>query len=206
LLPPSLRFVRGVNPSKILKVAAACGVGFLVCLVYLPTFVSFLFHQTQFGSTTLPAKGVFLGLLSRSWLAAIYCLGEESPATVFRTVPKLSVFVPVVFVGLTFVAFGAWWKRKDGILLSLPTFLLLSLWTILVHNYDYGFYKVLTMFWPVMVVAIFVGMSRLLALGRGFARPALIAASVPSWRSLYDQIDHFRMSAAPGTHYSTLSS
>jgi hypothetical protein len=188
------RVARGSNPvQKIVKGAAAGGVGFLVCLVYLPTFISFLSHQTEVGSTTLPAKGAFGGLLSRAWLPAIYCLGEELPATVFRTLPKLSMVVPLVFVGLTFVALGTWWKKKDGILLTLPFFLLLSLWPVLLHSYDYGFYKVLTMFWPVMVVAIFVGMSRLLAFCRGLARPVLIAAFCAVMvGALFDEVDHFQ--------------
>jgi hypothetical protein len=188
------RLARGKNPlQKIIKGAAALSVGFLVCLVYLPTFVSFLSHQMQVGSTTLPAKGAFGGLLSGAWLPAIYCLGEELPATVFRALPKLSVVIPLVFVGLTFLAWGTWWKKKDGILLALPSFLLLSLWPVLLHSYDYGFYKVLTMFWPVMVVGIFVGMSRLLAICRGLARPVLIAAFCGVIAgALFDEVDHFQ--------------
>ena len=45
------------NPvQKIAKVAAAGGVGFLVCLVYLPTFISFLSHQIEVGNTMLPGQ------------------------------------------------------------------------------------------------------------------------------------------------------
>ena len=62
-------------------------------------------------------------------------------------------------------------------LLTIPIFLLLSLCLALLLRYDYGFYKVLTMFWPVMVVAIFVGMSRLLAWSsQGLARLVVVAA------------------------------
>jgi hypothetical protein len=49
------------------------------------------------------------------------------------------------------------------------------------------------MFWPVMVVAIFVGMSRLLALCRGLVRPIIIAACCAVMAGgLYDEIDHFQ--------------
>jgi hypothetical protein len=188
------RFARGRNPGKkIAKAAVACGFGFLVCLVYLPTFISFLFNQIRVGSTILPAKGTFGGLLSSAWLPAVYCLGDELPATVLRVILKLSVVVSLFFVGLTFLAFGVWWKKKDGILLTVPFFLLIGLWPVFLHGYDYGFYKILTMFWPVMVVAIFVGMSRLLALCRARVRPIVIAACGALMAGgLYDEIDHFQ--------------
>ena len=187
------RFARGSNlVQKIAKVAAAGGVGFLVCLVYLPTFVSFLSHQIEVGNTMIPGKKAFEGLLSRAWLPAVYCLGEELPGSAFRTLPKLSVVIPLVFVGLTFLALGAWWKKKNGVLLTWPIFLLVSL-PILLRGYDYGFYKALTMFWPVMVMAIFVGMTRLLALCRGLARPVLIAAFCGVMAgTLFDAVDHFQ--------------
>jgi len=112
---------------------------------------------------------------------------------VFRTPPKLSVVVPLVFVGLSFLALGTWWKKKDGILLTVPTFLVVGLWPAVLHSYDYGFYKVLTMFWPVMVVAIFVGMSRLLAMCVGLARPIAIAAFCGVMGGvLFDEVEHFQ--------------
>ena len=187
------RFARGSNSvQKIAKVAAAGGVGFLVCLVYLPTFISFLFHQIEVGDTMLPGQKAFEGLLSQAWLPAVYCLGEELPGSVFRTLPKLSVVVPLIFVGLTFLALGGWWKKREGILLTWPIFLLVSL-PFLLRGYDYGFYKVLTMFWPVMVIAIFSGMTRLLALCRGLARPVLTAAFCGVMAgALFDEVDHFQ--------------
>jgi hypothetical protein len=188
------RVARGKNPGKkIAKAAMAGGVVLLVCLIYLPTFVSFLSRQIEFGSTVVPAKGTFGGLLSWAWLPAVYCLGDELPATVLRATPKLSVVVSLFFAGLTFLALRAWWKKKDGILLTIPFFLLVGLWPVFSHGYDYGFYKILTMFWPVMVVAIFVGMSRLLALCRDRARPIVIAVCCAVMAGgLYDEIDHFQ--------------
>jgi hypothetical protein len=188
------RFARGKDPlKKIGKVAAACGIGFLLCLEYLPTFVSFLSRQIAAGDSILPAKGVLGGLLSPAWLPAVYCLGDQLPATVSRTPAKLSLIVPLVFVALTFLALKTWWKKKDGILLTIPIFVLLSLWQVLLLGYDYGFYKVLTMFWPVMVVAIFVGTSQLLALCRGLARRVVIVALCGVLAgALFDEFDHFQ--------------
>jgi hypothetical protein len=188
------RVARGRNPGqKLVKVALACGVGFLVCLVYVPNFISFLSIQIKIGNSVLPAKGTFGGLLSSRWLPAIYCLGDELPATVLRAIPKLSIVVSLFFVTLTLIALATWWKKKDGLLLTIPSFLLVGLWPVFSHGYDYGFYKILTMFWPVMVVAIFVGMSRLLARCRGSIRIIVIVGCCAVMAGgLYDEIDHFQ--------------
>jgi hypothetical protein len=188
------RVVRGRNSvQKLAKAAVACGVGFLVFLVYLPTFTSFLSNQIRVGNSVLPAKGTFGGLLSSAWLPAVYGLGDELPATVLRTIPKLSIVVSLFFVWLTLLALGTWWKKKDGLLLTIPSFLLVGLWQVFSRGYDYGFYKILTMFWPVMVVAIFVGMSRLLSRCPGSIRPIVIVGCCAIMAGgLYDEIDHFQ--------------
>ena len=171
------RLFRGDHlSSKIGRIAVAVGVAFLLSGVYLPTFISFLHRQILSGNTVFNAKGVLGGLLSEGWLPSVYCLGPQIPATAVHKLKKLELIVPIVFVALTFVAIGTWWRRRDGILLTIPFFLALSLWQALLIRYDYGLYKVLTMFWPVMVAAIFVGMSELLARFRGLARPAIVAA------------------------------
>jgi hypothetical protein len=171
------RLFRGTRlTGKIRQLALASGVAMLLSAVYLPTFVSFLFLQISTGNTLFVAKGGLSGLLSANWLPAIYCLGAQLPLTTVRPLPKLELIVGVLFVGLSFVAIAAWWRRRDGILLTIPFFIALSLWQALLVRYDYGLYKVLTMFWPVMVVAIFVGMSQLLGRFRGLARPSVVVA------------------------------
>ena len=169
------RLLRGNSlPVKVRKFALASGLAILLSIVYLPTFFSFLSHQIAAGSSELIAKGVLGGLLSAHWFAAVYCLGSQLPWSSIRSIPKIELIVTVLFLVLSFVAFGVWWRRRDGILLTVPFFLALCLWQALLVRYDYGFYKVLTMFWPVMVVAVFVGMSHLLTKCYGVAR--LLAA------------------------------
>ena len=165
------RLFRGTPlTGKIRKLALASGVAILLSMVYLPTFVSFLFLQISTGNTMFVAKGVLGGLLSANWLPAIYCLGAQLPATTMRPLPKLELIVGVLFLVLSFVAIGTWWRRRDAILLTVPCFFALSLWQAFLVRYDYGLYKVLTIFWPVIVAAIFVGMSQLLARYCGLAR------------------------------------
>ncbi len=161
--------------EKIRRLAIGTGVALLVSSVYLPTFVSFLLSQIS-GSGALLARGTFGGLLSRRWLPAVYCLGEQLPLATLHKLKRVELIVPLLFVGLTFLALGAWWKKRDAILVTIPAFLLLVLWQAVLVSYDYGTYKVLTMFWPIMVVAIFVGMSRLLAWRRGFAGLVAVVA------------------------------
>ena len=171
------RLFRGDHlSSKVGRIAVAVGVAFLLSGVYLPTFISFLHRQILSGSTVFNAKGVLGGLLSEGWLPSVYCLGPQIPAAAVHKLKKLELIVPILFVALTLVAIGTWWRRRDGILLTIPFFLALSLWQALLVRYDYGLYKVLTMFWPVTVAAIFVGMSELLARFRGLARPAVVVA------------------------------
>jgi hypothetical protein len=171
------RLFRGTPlPRKVRQLALASGVAILLSIVYLPTFVSFLFHQISAGSTVLVAKGALGGLLSTNWFAAVYCLGAQLPATTGHPPRKLELIVSVLFIGLTLVAIRAWWRKKDGIILTIPFFAALSLWEALRVQYDYGLYKVLTMFWPVMVGAIFAGMSQLLARYYGLARLFAIVA------------------------------
>jgi hypothetical protein len=179
--------------GKVRRFVLAAGVAILLSLVYLPTFVSFLAHQLSAGHTALVAKGALGGLLSPNWLAAAYCLGAQLPATTAHPPRKLDLIVSALFVVLSFVATAAWWRRRDGILLTIPFFLALSLWEALRVQYDYGLYKVLTMFWPIMVVAIFAGMSKLLARCQGLARLfavlgfcGLVAGAV------FDEVDDFR--------------
>ncbi len=194
------RLLRGNPlPGKIRKIALAAGVAILLSIVYLRTFVSFLSHQISASSTVLFAKGVLGGLLSANWLPAIYCLGAHLTSTTLRVPPKIELIVGVLFLGLSCVAVGTWWRKRDGILLTIPFCLGLSLWQALLVRYDYGFYKVLTMFWPVMVAAIFVGMSQLLARSRGLARLfaafgfcGLVAGAV------FDEVDNFQY--APWRH------
>jgi hypothetical protein len=169
------RVLRGKSaPEKIRKFAMASGFAILLTAVYLPTFVSFLFHQISASSAVLLAEGVLAGLRSVNWLPASYCLGAEFPLTTARAIPKLEVVVAVLFLGLSLVSLGSWWRRRDGILLTIPMFLALIGWQAFLKGYDYGVYKVLTMFWPVMVGAVFVGISQLLARYGGLAR--LLAA------------------------------
>jgi hypothetical protein len=185
------RLLRGDDPrGKIRRLAVAIGVALLVTSVYMRTFVPFLYRQILEGGGLVPGKGTFGGLLSARWLPAVYGLGGQPPLASFN---KLELIVPLLFVGLSFVALRIWWRKKDGILITIPIFLVLSLWLALLLRYDYGFYKVLTMFWPVMVVAIFVGMSRLLAWSpHGLARPVVVAAFCGLMvRALSDQSENF---------------
>jgi hypothetical protein len=185
--------------GKILRLTIACSVSILLSLVYLPTFVSFLFHQISTGGKELFAKGVEGGLLSTHWLPAVYCLGAQLPATTMRALPKLELIVAVLFLGLSFAAIATWWRRRDDILLTIPFFLALTLWQALLVQYDYGLYKVLTMFWPVMVVAIFVGMSELLAKRRGLVRLlAVCGFSGLMAGAVFDEVDNFQY--APWRH------
>jgi hypothetical protein len=187
------KLFRGTSfPGKVRRLALAAGVAILLSLVYLPTFVSFLVHQVSAGNTVQVAKGALGGLLSTNWLAAAYCLGPQLPATTAHPPRKLDLIVSAVFVGLTFVAIVSWWRRRDGILLTIPPFLALSLWEALRVQYDYGLYKVLTMFWPLMVAAIFIGMSQLLARCRGLARFFVIFGFCGLMAgALFDEVDDF---------------
>jgi hypothetical protein len=171
------RLLRGNDLlGKIRRLGVATAIALLVSSVYLPTLVIFLGGQIFFANTVLNAKGALAGLLSQGWLPAVYCLGEELPLAALHKLKRLELVVPLVFVVLTFLALRTWWRKKDGILLTIPIFLLLSLWQAILLRYDYGFYKILTMFWPVMVVAIFAGMSQLLACSPpGFARLVVVA-------------------------------
>jgi hypothetical protein len=165
------RLLRGKALSgKIWRLASASGLAILLSGVYLPTFISFLLHQISASTVVLFAEGVLAGLLSVNWLPASYCLGAQLPMTAARAIPKLEVIVAVLFLGLSLLAVGTWWRRRDGILLTIPVFLALAIWQAFLKRYDYGLYKVLTLFWPVMVVAIFVGMSQLLAKCCGLVR------------------------------------
>jgi hypothetical protein len=165
------RLLKGKALSKkIWKFASASGLAILLSGVYLPTFISFLFHQISASTVVLFAEGVLAGLLSVNWLPASYCLGAQLPMAAARAIPKLEVIVAVLFLGLSLLAIGTWWRRRDGILLTIPVFLALAIWQAFLKRYDYGLYKVLTLFWPVMVVAIFVGMSQLLAKYCGLVR------------------------------------
>jgi hypothetical protein len=187
------RLLRGHNPrGKVGRLAAACAVALLVSGVYLPRFVSFLSGQVLAGSTLRPGKGTFGGLLSARWLPAVYGLGGQPPLTTFD---KLELIVPVLFLGLTLLALGSWWKKKDGILLTVPSFLLLSLWQAVLLRYDYGFYKILTMYWPVMVAAIFVGTTQLHAQLWSFARPLVAVAFCGLMAgAFFDELMHFQYS------------
>jgi hypothetical protein len=155
------RLLRGENRSgKARRVALATVVALLSSSVYLPTFVSFLYRQIANGNTLEPGRGICDGLLSARWLPAVYCLGEQSPLGGLKSA---ELIVPLLFLGLSVLALSHWWQRKDEILYTVPVFLLLVFWQAILLRYDYGFYKVLTMFWPVMLVAIALGMSRSLA-------------------------------------------
>jgi hypothetical protein len=169
------KLLRGKDTlRKIRRLAVATGVALLVSSVYLPTFASFLYMQILRGETLVPGSGTFSGLLSARWLPAVYGLGEQAPVPSLDTT---ELIVPLLFIGLSFLALITWWRKKDGILLTVPVFFLLTLWQGVLLRYDYGFYKVLTMFWPMMVVAIFVGMSRLLAWSPpGWSRSVLAVA------------------------------
>jgi hypothetical protein len=167
------RLLKGDDPlGKIRRLAVGGGVALLVSSVYLPTFVSFLLYQLS-ASAHQPAGTTFSGLLSPNWLPTFYGLGENPVTTSSKSA---GLIAPLLFVGLSLLALSRWWRKKDGIVLSIPTFLLLSLWQAALAKYSYGFYKVLTMFWPVLIVAIFVGMSKLLARYRGWGRPVVVTA------------------------------
>jgi hypothetical protein len=156
----AMRFIRGLNVSrKVGRAIAVGGIVLAVCSIYWPTFVSFLWRQIGAGTGILVAKGVFPGLLSDRWLPAFYGLGEELPNA------KWSLFgmaVALSFLFLTAVAFFCWRRRKLGMEFSLLGLLLLAFWQLGLLKYDYGFYKILTIFWPVIIAAIFVGGSRML--------------------------------------------
>jgi hypothetical protein len=162
------RLLRGNDPrGKLRRLAIAAAVSILVSAVYLPMFVSFLLRQIAAGGQLISGKGTFSGLLSARWLPAVYGLGGQLRLTKFNI---LELIVPLSLFLLSLLALGSWWKKKEGILLTIPSFLLLSLWQAVLLRYDYGFYKILTMYWPVMVAAIFVGTTRLLAQCRGGAQ------------------------------------
>jgi hypothetical protein len=171
------RLLRGTSlAAKVWRVSSAAGVAILLSAVYLPTLVVYLARQISAGTTVFMAKGSLGGLLSANWWAAIYGLGAHLPATAVFPIRKAELIVVLLIAGLTLLALITWWKRRDGILLVVPMFLMLAVWQAGMLRYDYGLYKVLTMFWPVMVAAIFVGMSRLLAWCRGIVRPAIAVA------------------------------
>jgi hypothetical protein len=171
------RLLRGQPyPGKIKRLVLASGVAVVLSAVYLPTFVSFLLLQISAGNTAFIAKGALDGLLSANWLPAIYCLGAQLPSTLGRPLPKMELIVGLLFVALNLVAIASWWRRKDGILLTIPFFLGLSLWQALLARYDYGLYKVLSMFWPVMVAGIFAGFTELLTRFRGVLRFFVVVA------------------------------
>jgi hypothetical protein len=163
-------------PAKIRRASLAAGFSILLSAVYLPTLVVYLARQLSAGTSVFMAKGALGGLLSANWLAAIYGLGAHLPATAVHPVRKAELLVVLVFLGLTLMAMRIWWKYRDGILVVVPMFMVFAAWQACMMRYDYGFYKVLTMFWPVMVAAIFVGMSRLLAWCRGVVRPTIAVA------------------------------
>jgi len=163
------RVIRGSDFfGKLRRLAVAVGLALLVSSAYLPLFVIFLRRQIHSGTHVLNAEGVMPGLLSSRWLPAAYGLGEHAPIAGWK---KTEIIVPMFFLGLSLLALGAWWRKKDGILLTVPIFFLLTIWQVVLLKYDYGFYKILTMFWPVMIGGIFVGMSRVLAWSpKGLAR------------------------------------
>jgi hypothetical protein len=166
------RLLRGEDRlGKIKKFALATGFALLLSSVYLPTFASFLYRQIANGNTLTPGRGICNGLLSARWLPAVYGLGEQPP---IGGLPIAELIVPLLFLGLSFLALGNWWRRKEEILQTVPVFLLLVLWQAILLRYDYGLYKVLTIFRPVMVLAIALGRSKLLAL----ASPGLVRSVV----------------------------
>ncbi|MBV8377433.1 MAG: hypothetical protein JO279_10580 [Verrucomicrobia bacterium] len=169
-------FRGGFFSAKIRRLALALGLAILLSSVYLPTFVPFLLGQISAGTKLLVAQNVLQGLLSANWLPAIYCLGAQLPLNAIYPLPKLELTVALCFLGLTLLAVRAWWRRKDGILLTIPFLLALSLWQASLARYDYGLYKVLTIYWPLMIVAIFVGITQFSALFRGLARSAVVLA------------------------------
>jgi hypothetical protein len=177
--------------GKMRRFVLATGVALLLSSVYLPTFVSYVSRQIANGNTLTPGRGICDGLLSARWLPAVYGLGEQPPIGGLKIAEMV---VPLVFLGLSFLALANWWRRKDGILLTVPVFFLLVLWQAILLRYDYGFYKVLTMFWPVMVVAVALGMSKTLA----WASPGLFRSVVALvfcgllGGALFDQFENFK--------------
>ncbi len=186
------RLVRGSYLlGKLRRLAVVVGLALLVSSVYLPRFIIFLRKQIASGTHVLNAEGVMAGLLSARSLPAAYGLGEQAPIAGWN---ETELIVPMFFLGLSLLALRAWWRKKDGILLTVPIFILLTVWQVALLKYDYGFYKILTMFWPVMVGGIFVGMSRILAWSpAGLARStAAVAFCGIMVAALFDETNNFQ--------------
>jgi hypothetical protein len=152
-----LAIFRGSNPWK--KLARYVG-GVVFCIilaaVYLPTGIAFLRSQFETGNTTLVAKGGFWGLLSWQWPVAFFGLGDELTAVPFVWYRFL---VPGALILLSLYGALRWFRSREFAWLSIVSFLGLAAWQAGLVRYDYGFYKVLTIFWPVVVAMIAVGAS-----------------------------------------------
>jgi hypothetical protein len=154
----AIRFLRGKR--KVLRALCIGAIALAVSSVYLPTFVWFLRNQITAGTESLVARGTFSGLVSDRWLPSLFGLGEQYPSAK----PSILGFaLSIALLFLSAVAFFYWRRRKQGMEFALFVLLALAFWQIGLLGYDYGFYKSLTIFWPAIVAAIFVGSSKLLS-------------------------------------------
>lgn len=182
---------RGSNSWK--KLTRFVG-GVLLCIifaaVYLPTGIAFLRSQFETGNTTLVAKGGFWGLLSWQSPVAFFGLGDELTA-----VPLVwyRFLVPSALILLGLYGALRWFRRREFAWLSIVSFLGLAAWQAGLVRYDYGFYKVLTIFWPLAVAMILVGADSFYRATRGWRRIAVAGVFlVVCLAAVIDEASYFR--------------
>src|ERR1700730_14443829 len=157
LFLPTLAFVvlRGRDTWK--KLARYIW-GTLLCAIlsiaYLPVGINFLKYQVVSGNTSFNAKGALWGLLSWQWSAAFFGLGDAVPSA---PVVWYRFLVPGALILFCLCGAVRWVRRREFTWFSIVAFFALAAWQAGFVRYDYGFYKVLTIFWPVVVVMIALG-------------------------------------------------
>jgi hypothetical protein len=146
-------FWRSPRWKKLARYIGGAFFFFIFAAVYLPVGISFLRSQFETGNTFSP-KGGFWGLLSWQWPAALFGLGDEVPTA---PVVWYRFLVPGCLIVLGISGAIRWFRSKEFTWLTLVPFSALTAWQAGYGRYDYGFYKVLTIFWPVAAAMIAMG-------------------------------------------------
>ena len=182
---------RGSSPwKKLARYISGAIVGAVLVGVYLPTGITFLRHQLVSGNTKFYAKGLLWGLLSWQWPAAFFGLGDAAP---LAPVVWYRFLVPGTLIFLGLVGAIRWFRDREFAWFSIGSFLILAAWQAGFVRYDYGFYKVLTIFWPLAVAMILVGADSFYRATRSWKRIAVTGIFlVVCLAAVIDEASYFR--------------
>jgi len=147
-------------------------------LVFISPYVraSFIFLLNEIGiHSSKGAAGIFPGLLSPRFLAAMFALGPEYGTTIYS---PHHLVLPIIMLAFIVLGCAAWIRRRKSLILAFLILIMMVIWQGRFERYDYGLYKILFIGSLIWIPSLFRGGTAVANLAPRPTRPLAVTLGI----------------------------